>query len=94
MRPRREQRDERRLLPCLRQAWLEDDQAAALARVIVETGAGLEEVRPDPYALPGEPERLRGIPLAMRGVRGAMRGTRPEDALHELEKQQQRWQLE
>jgi hypothetical protein len=68
-----------RLNLTMRRHALEVEQAKALAEVLLETGAHLDDLRPNPRALANDAQRLRGIPaVGGRGsVGGAMRGTIP-----------------
>lgn len=52
---------------------------ASLARHIERNAhdAVVEDVGPNPRALPGDTRRLRGIPAIGRGVGGEIAGTRP-----------------
>lgn len=39
-----------------------------------------DEVKPNPFALPGDVIRMRGIPVIGRGISGGILGTRPDNA--------------
>jgi hypothetical protein len=70
-------------LPCL-QAELErraDQQE--LARILIETGASLDEVTSHTVtrAQHADPARLRGLPAVGRGCSGAIAGSDPLKAL-------------
>jgi hypothetical protein len=67
-----------------------DHEAAERVREAVDAAEALEEAKPNPRSLPGDPPRVRGLPAFRSGASAAIAGSDPLRAVLAKEERQER----